>query len=266
MAHAFLAAESSLFGPRIRSLRWFKVAFLLSVTGTTVLFVIGDHQDRQYFPSWWRAVTYLPEHQLHLAYPINYLFDTITLALTVVILRKVAKAHPLPGLLLIFLDFVAAAGLAWVALNVIHALEFWPNGSFNSEGVHVEILKLNTQQFFSYWELLGVYSWDWSWVQRLSENTGGWFGPHSAGPYGLCGGWANFLAGITSFGPTGAYLMVFMVLFLSILAFRTARALALQLFALDVETENSVFFYTGTLVGLSVTAVKLIIEIGRFFG
>ena len=54
--------------------------------------------------------------------------------------------------------------------------------------------------------------------------------------------------------------MIFFII--SIINFKVVRFLVVRILKLDIETNKSVFFYTGTFIGLLLAILKFAIEVG----
>ena len=80
--------------------------------------------------------------------------------------------------------------------------------------------------------------------------------------YAVSGGeWTGILYSTTVILPTTLYLGTMSIVLVSMLSLRIGKVVISQLFRLDIETEKSIFYYTGLLLGLMTVLIKVALEV-----
>lgn len=258
-----LAITERLVGRSRRSIRFATISVLVSACLTATALIIGDSIWSGGFVGGW---TYFSNNPRWALYPANFLFDLATVLLTLWLVGLMVRVGDASRLGLILFDASLALVLAATMFCVSQSVEFWGDSAapFGPDGIRPEFLKAALQAYWTYWDLVGVISWDWSLGKELASITEGWVGPHpfiiQSTNWGLL---ASFLSANTTFIPTLIILLLFVLLIASLTVTRVVRLIALRVLRLDVETEKSVFFYSGTLIGFLATATKTIIEVTK---
>ena len=156
--------------------------------------------------------------------------------------------------LLVF-DGVFATGIAIMCFMAGAAIEYPTAPSF-LRGGGIENLSLDVSFYFKYFDYFGILYWSTSklllgsfvhpYVDTLTLNAGD------------ASTWA--FSNTTQL-PTIGYIFVALILFMAVVFLRIFQFVGLQLLALSVETDKSVFFYTGAFIGFFGFILKLILEL-----
>lgn len=177
-AGTFLSVEEAVFGKTLLSFRWIVTTILLSGTLTAISMAIGDYL---WFFNIEITTSYFLDNPRFLLYPSNYLFDALTLIVTINIMHHIVRiSNGLVRFSLILFDIVVGIIFAIIVTSAANTIEFWGDEAtfIQSTGLHWKYLKLDIQVFFSNWQSLGLFSWDWPVMKKLTNITNGWFGQH----------------------------------------------------------------------------------------
>jgi len=244
-------------GPNWVSKRFIVTSLIFSITLTSVAIVIGEYI---YLKDWNQAVfeRFLVWRTLIL-FAVNYVLDMSTILLTVLILRIALSAHWIFRLSLLILDVVLAICLSFLCYGIADAM-FSPVSPGMFSGTW-EGFGSNLATYLKHFDYLGIIDWsviDWTFGDILVLN---WTheGFHS-------GNLETFLYSSTTLIPSAGYALLLIAILFSLAALHIARFLPLQLLALSVETDKSVFYCTGTLFGLVAIVGKLLIEVVKSYG
>ncbi|MBN2395715.1 MAG: hypothetical protein JXC36_04540 [Candidatus Atribacteria bacterium] len=256
MAQLFLRAEHKIFGKKRYNFRWIFTALTISFMLTTLALVFGEYMFfsiANTSPPWnghgkcplIQAILYIPEHEPKYLYPINLFFDILTLTVTVYLISRLANSKSKLDRIWIYpLDITAAFMFAWLCYFVAAIME----GVALPGGVDPIELKINLasfKMFFSEYSRMGnaIYYYYFDTVKVSSEDLNVL---------------ATFLFSNTTLLPTIAYIVILFLLSLSRFIFVSIRRIVLQVLERSLETNKSIFFYTGCLLGLINIIFKLI--------
>ena len=229
-----------MFGPPLR-IRWWIVTFTLS-SGLTVgaiflgefaysksssVFRSGDFFGPEGDPSWPSGGwrILLLEHNLWAVIPVNYVLDAATLLATVSLACRFTIVSSFITRSWILL---LDLGIAFVLANLCFEIGAWLE--------------------------FGRFEHPYQFVRTAFRREGSDYLQYG-----------NFGLASTTLLPTLAYVAILLVLLLSMAVFHGIRALLLQILELTVETDKSVFFYTGALLGACVLVGKLALELRTLF-
>lgn len=263
-AEYFISAKNVLLGESVRSRKWVVRTVVYSVLLTFGTLVLGDYMWAKTIDGTWE---YYSGNPRFLLYPINYFFDFATVILTVWIMSQIPKVGlPLQATYLT-LDIVSAVLLAFCASTISHTIEFWgePATLFGPHGFSVWVLKAHVQNYLTYWSVLGLFDWEWEFVQGLSQWSEGWISPHPA-VYPDGGNWGNsasFFSANTTLIPTAFFAALLLLILSSLFIIRVIKGGILRLIRLDIETDKTIFFYTGALIGLIAVILKTGVELAK---
>ena len=251
----FLKLKTLIFGKIIISFRLLFISLALSVTATFSVLLVGMYV---YYGSLSKSINDMISNENILwLFPLNYFFDFLTLALTIVIIEKAIKASWPVAIALLVFDGALAFGIAIMCFVAGSAIEF-PYVPSILRGGGIEALSLDISFYFKYYDFFGILDW------RTSKVL---LGP-LVHPYvdnlSLNGGDAStWVFSNTTQLPTIGYIVIALIMFLAVVFLRVFRFICLQLLALSVETDKTVFFYTGAFIGFCILVWKLILEISK---
>lgn len=250
MATVFLRIERQLLGRHL-SIRWFLTTFVLSILLTTVTVNFGDYlwfSERSESPLEETFAYFWTRKPVGL-YLNNYVLDALTIILTVFILRQVVTTSSvILRVIWLLIDLILGGLLAFICWEIAHTLEFPKTALFVAGTIGLD---RRVGIFLAYFAVVGLPNPSpllFGLVPKL---------PPLGGELG------TFLYSNTTFIPTFAYVSCVLVMIAAIAVFRTSTFIARQVLALSIETEKSVFFYTGTLLGLLGICAKLLAELNR---
>lgn len=269
MSRWFIQAEQLVFGSRIISVRWIATTIVVSATLTTCAILIGDHVYTG--RSWSDTLRWFPNYFPIFTLPANYFFDFCTLGLTVVIMRTITTSGSFKASSLILLDMLMAsifAVSAYILIFDVLTIRAIPTSLSIFSCCPLDLNVDRIQTVFQYY--LGDTS-EYFWPFRLLDeiptpmagaaSEGGWFDRHPAWKGRMARSWfAN-----TSLIPTIAYLLLLLLIIASTATVKGVRWVLLHLFALDIETDKSIFLYSGVLIGLIATSIKLVVELSNWW-
>ena len=248
-ALGLLRLKTLLFGDRLLSLRFVIVAAALSVSVTSAAIVAGDaiwFADRGGI---FAALEYFPQRKPMWLYLTNFVLDFITLFVTFRLLDIFVRVNVVAKVGIVTVDFIVALLLAISCWYVGKDLEF-PNTSYFVTG-DPKFIEYNYRQYFGYWQKTGIVD-----VETLS------FG--FIQPWDMHDGeWGSFFYANTTFLPTALLALLLFSLTVFFMLYHVIRFVVLQILGLSVETEKSIFFYTGTTMGLVAILLKILNELIR---
>ena len=237
MADFYLKAVRKIFGRRIGTI--LLVSTCLSFSATTIAVLAGDYL-------WYRdlneTLANWDDHRPLLLYPLNLALDLLTLGATFAVISKIRKSHLALYAPYLLLDISLAVVLVLVGFWLGQGLEFpetflatWKGFRLNC-GVYLDYIGLR--------DLLDDYGLLHSWLEAAPRASGG--------------EWAKVMYAFTTVIPTLFYLGIFIALLLSLASLQLVRLAAMQIFRLDIETEKSIFFYSGVALGLGGSVMRLL--------
>ena len=173
----------------------------------------------------------------------NYLFDFITIIVTMFLISKLKHSRRVYHVPIIILDATIAliiSGLCYTSSEYIvfgdsyHGYVYFENKILDVIITNIEnIIRIIIGiEYYSYWEELGS-----SWY---------------------------FFYSVTTLLPTIIFLSVLFILILSSFSFMVCRFIICHLLALSVEKGKSIFFYTGTFIGLLAVIGKMLVALFNF--
>ena len=241
-AETFLHAKNMIVGEKLFSLRGVIRALFFSLFLTTAMFFLGQSTGiiipQFYDPdgvsldvpdllsvSW----TFFTEHLDHLrVYSTNFVFDFVTVLCTIFAINKVLGArHVFQQFLWISVDITVCVFLFYVCLFVLlNANTLYLGGSIPFSGFHEWLYTKVTQDH----------------IVVLAF----WFIP-------------QLLFTSTVFYPTILYLFFLLTLALLFMSAQIAKLAGLQLSELSSLGGKTIFFYAGTVLGLIVGLINLIL-------
>ena len=258
MIDIFLRQKNKLFGRNILSIRWVLVAIMLSAFLTTLSILLGDYL---FYKDVEETLDYFPKHKPLLVYPINILFDAMTWAITVQLLAIALNINGINRWILIVLDLVISLLIAIMCFEIADYAEF-PNGANNLFINGIEGLINDFILYLAHYDLYGLI--DWGWFETLFSSQQ--LASISYNPRTITTGDSSaFFFSNTSFLPTLFFLLVLVMGALSMVVIRLTRWVAMYFFELSVDTEKSIFFYTGTLFGVVGMLTKILVESQKYF-
>ncbi len=235
MASMYIVFCSRIFGTT--SPRVLAITVLLSFSATTACLLGGDYLWYKSFP---RALERWSEHQPVKLYPLNLFADGLVLGTTFLTMRLLRAARPIWQLPLVLMNMAIALCTAYAVFYVGQALEFPETATWDGDDFR---------------RTLGLYLGylnHFGWFNQILA-SGRWLGD-SYTPSG--GEWYAIFYATTIILPTIMYLGMALLIVLSWAAFYLGRSILMQLFRLHVETDKSIFYYSGVLVGLLVIVAK----------
>lgn len=256
VASAFLALKDRVFGRRLLAFRFAAVSIGVSIFLTTASIIFGD---LHWFKDIFETLQYFRERDLFVIYSLNYLFDAMTLIVTIFILSLLLRTHEFIGPVLVVLDGTIAVTLAVICWTAATSIEF-PRHSpvtLTPPTFHIDRVALNISVYIGYVRYLDLI--DLGTVSAIVEATDGWIRRIDVNGGHL----ANWIYSGTSLIPTVVVLLILTITLVALIVLRVTRFLSLQLLRLDVETEKTIFFYTGVLAGLVASATKALIEVSK---
>lgn len=218
----------SIYGNKFFSL-WFLVKVVLISSIMTVLaMLIGEW--------WWRgwdvdgfnrALSYFPRHKPLIVIPVNIVLDAASILVTFHAMKfMVAKSSNLKRILILSLDVVVAIALIMLCYAVSRGAEYADPS--------------------------------WGYFESNIRSMWGWLlSPHTIPSVD----YANVLYSATNIIPSMIYVLLALALSVSLLSVRIVQFGAKQILALSVETEKSIFFYTGTVIGIANITLKLTMDL-----
>ncbi len=238
-AGAYLRFVRRYIGSTSFSLRFVITSIAISLVMTTLFFFIGKgirniilrNVDPNFGSFWELLPGYIEMYQLHLnkafVYPVNAAFDIATIVITTTLVaRFLLSPRSLRGAGYIVLDITLCCALFYVCLFIIvsNDLATAPQGGLLS--FHNHIYEQTRQPaMFAHWLSSGV--------------------AYSA----------------TVFYPTIIYLGVFLFLLIATAVIQLFRAVGLFYAESVVDNEKSVFFVTGTFLGVLAAMSKALAEL-----
>lgn len=266
VARIFVSCVDRIFGSPTITLRWIARSVFVSVvlTSLSILapFVIqyvifnfflgnflGDLDKSEvrkiyfYMPSLPYLIEYVYKLRPFYIYPINYVFDFATVYITYGLAKAfITTKSVIVRALLVVVDFVGALALAigcyFVCVFVVQ--DVWE-------------LHRNGDAWGGLLQAIGAKP-----LYSPVTDT-----PHSknfeivAISRVLPAGSVLFYSATTLL-PTAVYLIILSVALLAVLTIRTVKFVVLQTLALSIETDKSIFFYTGALLALINIVVRLV--------
>jgi hypothetical protein len=274
MAQACLSLIGNVFGERILHWRWWAVGTLISACLSIIIlgfgayavvhsvgFGVGSGYSSDVV--WALTASSAGYHQLQYVLPANFLGDGMTLVATILLLRVfVRRRSALYRLLIIAIDVVIALGLAFLTATFCAASLAAANEK-DIFGLRPPSLNSVINKFASFMEnadaILSTF------LTSIHKYILVVLGIEIPGPY------QNFDAllpsimfGMTTLLPTIVYMSILYLLLTAKLITTVSNTCLGQVSELTIETGNSVFFYTATLLGIVATSLKLISEILRW--
>lgn len=243
MVSVYILIERRLFGKRF-SARWFFVAISISTALTTATIIIGralgmyltatcadpNQTSLPFYTAVMMGFGYFHENVHHISiYPLNILFDNLTIAATVALLTVFLRGKAIGyRYFIIGLDIVFCVILLNVCFYIAFQLDTTSSG--------------NPPTLFEALPRL---------VSDVSVLGCGYFYVYMSTIF--------FVSTITI--PTLLYLLMILTLMAAKTSAEIGKFALLQLTELGVVGEKSVFFYTGIFLGLLVLLLKLAREI-----
>lgn len=240
-ARAYLGFVRRYVGSTYLSLRFVITSISISVFMTTLFFFIGKairnailRMVDPNFGSFWELLPgYVEMYQLHLnkgfVYPVNAVFDVATIFITTALVaRFFFTRHLVRGAVFIVVDIALCCLLFYVCLYIIvsNDLATAPQSGLLNFHNHIRE-QMQNPALFAHWLAAGV--------------------AYSA----------------TVFYPTIIYLTVFLLLLMATAVVRTLRAAGLFYTESVVDSEKSVFFVTGTFLGIIAALLKALTELTK---
>jgi len=233
-AAAYLRFVHRTIGPDIRSWRFIATSIAISLVMTTAFFFLGkairnsilQSIDPEFGSFFEHLPGYAEMYWLHLdkafVYPINALFDILTIILTTFLVSQFFLSRTLVrASRFIVLDLMLCAALFYVCLYIIvsNDIAVAPQGGLFSFHEHIA-MHMQEPAMFAHWLSSGM--------------------TYSA----------------TVFYPTLMYLLIFLLLVLAAIFIRVTKSIGLFYAESVVDNEKSVFFVTGTFIGIVAALAK----------
>ena len=246
MVSLYILIEHRSFGRRF-SARWFSVAFFVSAILTTLTIIVGralgmyltascadpNQTSLPFFSALQMAFGYFYENINHTSiYPLNILFDNLTIAATVALLTVFLRTKAIRyRYLIIAVDIAFCVILLNVCFYIAFQLDTTSSGS-------PPALFQALPRLVSDVNVLGC----------------GYFYVYMSTIF--------FVSTITI--PTLIYLVMIIIFMLAKTSAEIGKFILLQVTELGVVGDKSVFFYTGIFLGLFVLLMKFVLELTKF--
>jgi hypothetical protein len=233
-AATYLRFVRRYIGPDIRSWRFILTSVVISAVMTTVFFFVGKAIrnailraiDPDFGTFFELFPAYLEMYQLHLdkafVYPVNAVFDILTVMFTTLLVTRFFLSRSLiRASRFVLLDLALCALLFYVCLFLIvsHDVATSPQGGLLKFHQHIG-QHLGESAMFAHWLSSGM--------------------AYSA----------------TVFYPTLIYLVVFIIFIMAATFIRLLKGIGLFYAESAVDNEKSVFFVTGTFIGIIAAFTK----------
>lgn len=241
-ATSFLVFERNIFGdPKDKPYKWFLVTLIISLLLTTTAIAIGDI-IQSYNPiyqtiSFSNIFASIKGSAPFIVYPFNLICDLLTFYITIFILRKfIATKSAIYRVLLILFDVF----IAYIFVLLCFYIPF-PSATGGFSASLFNLIDAHETFIIVLENIKDFNPYDLNLIVTLF--------------------FTSFIYSLTSFIPTIFYLLLLTILTLSYMSFHIAKFIVQQVLRLSVDTDKSVFFYTGTVLGVFTMGIKLISEV-----
>jgi hypothetical protein len=262
IAKGFLERETAIFG-NVFSPRRLVISAAVSIPLTTVVVVLADHFA--WYQNLGLAVENLGNRQPLVMYPVNYLFDTLTVVATVLAIRLFIIVPATVRIGVLFLDLFVGVLLGFGCYVLAVGAEFPDHAVLDLRDwtFRPRYLRSELQFYLGYLREFSLIPADLL-PQAVASPTTPELDPWLSWRPVYGGDVGSFAFSSTTMIPTVMLNATLLTMGISIATMRALRAASMQLFELDLETDKSVFFYTATALAVLATTGKLCWELWRF--
>lgn len=228
---------------KLFTLKWLVLTVCLSFTLTTISILIGNFL---YFGNFSESMAYLIKPRFILYFPVNYVFDALTLVTTFMLLRFIHGKSWWLKLPILCVDALVAIALAIICYTAGNWIEYPTTFHYIYEFGGIE-------------EIIGTYlalycqeSHVWGFIEWSTCEAvfGDLLRVHFDPSDFTTADTATFMFANTTLLPTLLHILLVVVLTISVMSLRFARFVPMQLFALTIHTNKSIFYYSGTFLAL----------------